>query len=87
MSAPEGPVAEFLARVWQEELRAERVGSGDSFFALGGTSLIAMQVMIRLCREFDIDLPLATVFTHPTLGELSRVAEDRILADAAGDQR
>jgi amino acid adenylation domain-containing protein len=85
--APEGPVARFLARVWQEELSVERVGSGDSFFALGGTSLIAMQVMIRLCREFDLDLPLATVFTHPTLGELSRAAEDRILADAAGDQR
>jgi amino acid adenylation domain-containing protein len=83
--APEGPVAQFLARVWQEELSVERVGSGDSFFELGGTSLIAMQVMIRLCREFDIDLPLATVFTHPTLSELSRVAEDRILSDAADD--
>ncbi len=80
--APEGPVAEFLARVWQEELGVDQAGSGDSFFELGGTSLIAMQVMIRLCREFDIDLPLSTVFTHPRLGELARVAEERILADA-----
>ncbi|MCK7494595.1 MAG: acyl carrier protein [Comamonadaceae bacterium] len=31
----------------------ERVGSGDGFFDLGGTSLTAMQVMVRLCREFD----------------------------------
>jgi acyl carrier protein len=78
---PHGPVEAFLASVWQEELSVERVGSGDSFFELGGTSLTAMQVMIRLCREFDIDVPLATVFTHPTLGALARVAEDRILAD------
>lgn len=84
--APEGPVEEFLAGVWRDELGVARVGSGDSFFDLGGTSLIAMQVMVRLCQEFDITLPLATMFTHPTLGELARAAEDRILADVADDQ-
>ncbi len=81
-AAPDGPVAEFLARIWQEDLGVERVGAADSFFSLGGTSLVAMQMMVRLCREFDITLPLATIFTHPALGDLARVAEDRILADA-----
>ena len=79
--APEGPVAEYLAAVWQEELGIERAGADDSFFELGGTSLTAMQVMIRLCREFAIDLPLSTLFTHPTLAALARAAEERILAD------
>jgi acyl carrier protein len=83
--SPQGPVEEFLAGVWHEELGAERVGSDDGFFNLGGTSLTAMQVMVRLCREFDIDLPLATIFTHPTLRELARAAEDRILADVEDD--
>jgi hypothetical protein len=41
-----------------------------------------MQVMLRLCREFAIDLPLETPFSHPTLRALARAAEDRILADA-----
>ena len=81
--APEGPVAEYLAGVWQEELGAERVGADDSFFELGGTSLTAMQVMLQLCQEFNIDLPLETLFSYPTLGELAKVAEDRILADVA----
>ena len=81
--APEGPVGEYLAGVWQEELGVERVGADDSFFELGGTSLTAMQVMLQLCREFNIDLPLETLFSHPTLGELAKVAEDRILADVA----
>jgi acyl carrier protein len=79
--APEGPVGEYLAGVWQEELAVERVGADDSFFELGGTSLTAMQVMLQLCREFSIDLPLETLFSHPTLGDLTKVAEDRILAD------
>jgi amino acid adenylation domain-containing protein len=82
---PQGPVEEFLAGVWQEELGVPRVGSGDSFFDLGGTSLVAMQVMVRLCREFDISLPLATIFTRPTLGALAQAAEEQILADVAGD--
>jgi amino acid adenylation domain-containing protein len=81
--APEGPVGEYLAGVWQEELGVERVGADDSFFELGGSSLTAMQVMLQLCREFSIDLPLETLFSHPTLGELAKVAEDRILADVA----
>jgi amino acid adenylation domain-containing protein len=81
--APEGPVAEYLAGVWQEELGVDRVGANDDFFELGGTSLTAMQVMLRLCREFSIDLPLETLFTHPVLAELARVAEDQILADVA----
>ena len=82
---PQGPVEEFLAGVWREELGVPRVGSGDSFFDLGGTSLVAMQVMVRLCHEFDITLPLATIFTRPTLGALARAAEEQILADVAGD--
>ena len=83
-AAPEGPVAECLATLWEEELGAERVGMADNFFALGGTSLTAMQMIVRLCRHFAIDLPLATVFTHPRLADLARVAEDRILADVEG---
>jgi amino acid adenylation domain-containing protein len=81
--APEGPVEEYLAGVWQEELGVERVGADDSFFELGGTSLATMQVMVRLCREFDIELPLETPFSRPRLSDLAKAAEDRILADAA----
>ncbi|MEE4270345.1 MAG: amino acid adenylation domain-containing protein [Thermoanaerobaculales bacterium] len=79
--APDGPVEEFLADLWQTELGVERVGADDSFFSLGGSSLTAMQVMLQLCREYDIDLPLESLFSHPVLAELARLAEDRILAD------
>jgi acyl carrier protein len=79
--APEGPVEQYLVGLWQEELGVDQVGADDDFFELGGTSLTAMQVMLQLCRNFDIDLPLEAVFSHPKLAELARVAEDRILAE------
>jgi acyl carrier protein len=79
--APSGEVAEFLARVWEEELDVEAIGASDSFFALGGTSLIAMQVIVRVSRTFDVEVPLATLFTHPRLADLAHVVEDLILAD------
>ncbi|MEM9555196.1 MAG: amino acid adenylation domain-containing protein [Acidobacteriota bacterium] len=78
---PDGPVAEVLAALWCNELGVDRVGAGDSFFELGGTSLVAMRVMLQLCEEFAIDLPLESIFEHPVLRDLSRIAEDRILAD------
>ena len=83
---PSGPVESFLAEVWEHELGLQgtrQVGGSSDFFALGGTSLGAMEVMVRLCQEFDIDLPLESPFKHRTLRELARVAEDKILADVA----
>lgn len=80
--APEGPVAEHLAELWAAELGVDRVGADDHFFELGGSSLDAMQVMLRLCRDFDIELPVDAPFAHPVLADLARLAEDRILADA-----
>ncbi|MEM8964606.1 MAG: phosphopantetheine-binding protein, partial [Acidobacteriota bacterium] len=78
---PDGPVEEFLVDAWEMELQLERVGADDNFFQLGGTSLAAIQVVLQLCREFELELPLASLFKHPTLADLARLAEDQILAE------
>lgn len=83
--APEGPVESYLADLWQRELMLDRVSADDQFFELGGTSLMAMQVMLQLCEEFHIKLPLETLFMKPVLSDLARAAEDRILADIEGE--
>ena len=72
---------DYLVRAWQQLLGIERVGARDNFFELGGTSLGAMEMMIRLCREFDIGLPLETLIQHPTITALAKVAEQQILDD------
>ncbi|HJY06396.1 MAG TPA: phosphopantetheine-binding protein, partial [Bryobacteraceae bacterium] len=54
------------------------------FFRLGGHSLLAAQVIARVRRAFDINLPLRSVFESPTVVSLSEEIERRIL-EAMGD--
>jgi hypothetical protein len=43
----------------------------DSFFGLGGHSLLMLQVMSRLREELGRDLPKGMMFEHPTIASLA----------------
>ncbi|WP_231984457.1 condensation domain-containing protein, partial [Mycobacterium sp. E342] len=72
--APGTPIEEILAGIYAEILGLDRVGIDDSFFDLGGDSILSMQVVARaraaglLCRPRD-------VFIEQTVARLARVAE------------
>jgi amino acid adenylation domain-containing protein len=82
--APATVAEQRIASIWQEALRVSRAGAETSFFALGGTSLTAMAVMVRICDEFGVDLPLSTIFEAPTVSDLARVVEVAIVEQIAG---
>ncbi|HEX9939834.1 MAG TPA: amino acid adenylation domain-containing protein, partial [Longimicrobium sp.] len=71
--APRTPVEETLARVWSEVLRVERVGVHDDFFALGGDSILSLQVIARAAKE-GVRVTPRQVFEHPTVAGLAAVA-------------
>ena len=69
--APQSPTEEILAQIWAQVLKVERVGREDNFFELGGHSLLATQVMSRLRETFQVELPLRSLFTAPTIAALT----------------
>ena len=60
-----------LLRLWREMLAREDVALHDNFFELGGTSLRAMQLAVRLRREFGATLGVADVLAAPTVASLA----------------
>ena len=67
---PQGEVEEILAGIWQELLQVERVGRQDNFFALGGHSLLIVQMMERL-RRVGLSAQIRRVFESSTLTDLA----------------
>jgi amino acid adenylation domain-containing protein len=69
---PGDAMEEKLAVIWQEVLRLERVGVHDDFFASGGHSMLATQVVTRVRELLGVEIPLRRVFEAPTIRQLSR---------------
>jgi len=80
--APRTPIEEILAGIWAEVLGVPRVGVHDDFFALGGHSLRATQVIVRSRSAFQVELPLRTLFEAPTVAGLSATIAQRLLEDS-----
>jgi acyl carrier protein len=76
--APRTAVERRLAALLSE-LLAMPIGVGDNFFLLGGHSLLGTQLIARVRDAFGVDLPLRTVFDHPTVEDLAFEIERALL--------
>jgi acyl-CoA synthetase (AMP-forming)/AMP-acid ligase II/acyl carrier protein len=73
--APRTPDEELIASFWAEVLGRTDIGVHDDFFALGGHSLAAAQVVARLNDALGTDLAPDTVFESPTVTDLAAVID------------
>jgi amino acid adenylation domain-containing protein len=78
--APRTAVEQRLAAIVAGLLGAERVSVADNFFLLGGHSLLGTQLIARVRDAFGVDVPLRTLFDHPTVAALGAEVEQAILA-------
>lgn len=81
--APEGETEEAIAQVWQAVLGCQAIGRFDDFFAIGGRSLDAMQVVSRLRRDLKLAVDLIDLFESPRLNDLARRAGGRNAGEGA----
>lgn len=70
--APASPAEEIVAKIWTELLGVERVGRHDNFFALGGHSLLVVQLVNRVQSLFEIRIVVRELFEAPTVAGITR---------------
>ncbi|MFC5852898.1 condensation domain-containing protein, partial [Streptomyces chlorus] len=68
-----GPREALLCRLFAETLGVADIGIDDSFFALGGDSIMSIQLVGR-ARRSGSRFSVRTLFEHPTVAELARAA-------------
>jgi amino acid adenylation domain-containing protein len=68
---PEGAIEQRLAELWAGLLGVTQVGRRDNFFDLGGHSLIAVQLVSRVRRAFEVELSLGDLFSHPVFADMA----------------
>lgn len=73
--APGSELERAVAAVWEELFGIQHVGAADNFFEMGGNSLLAIQLVSRLRKELEIELPLNTLFESPTVAGLATAIE------------
>jgi len=66
-----------MARIWEEILGIEGIGMEDNFFDLGGNSLKANALSIKIRSAMDGEVYLRTLFEHPTPAGLLQIIADR----------
>jgi amino acid adenylation domain-containing protein len=81
--APRDEVERAIAAIWSELLGVDDVGTADNYFDLGAHSVLALVALEKVNDEFDVDVPVAEVFNHPTVAELAGVV--KTLLPAGGD--
>src|SRR4029078_9909825 len=69
--APRTPVESKVAGIWAEILEVDRVGVEDTFFDLGGHSLLLPKLLLRLREAFGVELSIQAVLAAETVSGLA----------------
>ncbi|MDI3284632.1 amino acid adenylation domain-containing protein [Polyangium sp. 15x6] len=75
-SPPSTSTETHLARIFNDILRMEGIHREDSFFDLGGDSILAARLIVRIRQDFRVDLPARYLFNAPSLARLAQNIDD-----------
>ena len=73
--APLAPVEEITLGLWRQTLAVARIGRDDNFFALGGDSILATQLLSRVLTLLGVEIAFRSFFQTPTVAGMARAIE------------
>lgn len=76
--APRNDVERTLVGFWEELLGVNQVGVQDSFFDLGGHSLIAVRLFAMIKKAYRVEFPISVLFEAPTIALCAEMIRERI---------
>ena len=76
---PGTPLEQALAAIWADVLELDVVGIDDDFLALGGNSLLAMQILASIDGVFGAGIPPSAMFAASTVGKMAALVRERTL--------
>ena len=82
--APANDIERRLAGFWQDLLGVGEVGVEDSFFDLGGHSLIAVRLFAMVKKAYQIDFPISVLFEAPTIRKCAALLAAQGVATTEG---
>ena len=83
--APRTPIEKRLAEIWMRTLGLEQVSIYDSFFALGGDSILGIQLIAK-ANQAGLRLTIKELFQHKTIAALSQVVGAHAIDSAEVEQ-
>jgi len=81
--APETALESAIASIWSEALRCERIDLSANFFALGGSSMLALEVLAELHECLGTRLSLSEFLEAPTVAEQAALVQQERLRQPA----
>jgi acyl carrier protein len=72
---PRNEVERKLAELWKQTLHIDRIGIHDSFFELGGDSVLAAQILALIRKAYDISINPQDAFEAFTIEKLAMMLE------------
>ncbi|HEV2274302.1 MAG TPA: condensation domain-containing protein [Acidobacteriaceae bacterium] len=76
--APRDELETKLVRIWEEVLGVQGIGIRNSFFSLGGYSLMIVRLFARMNKALGTSLPITTIFNAPTVEQLAALLRGNV---------
>jgi amino acid adenylation domain-containing protein len=72
-TAPRTDQEKLVAEIWEEHLKKEHIDIFSNFFEIGGHSIIAVTIVVKIQKKTGIRIPLSAVFQNPTIEKFAKL--------------